>query len=156
MTTSHSARAGGAGRRGIAGTVLVHKVAGACAAAGLPLVEIKAEVEAAIGATGTMGVALSGCTVPGADSAGFDLAANEIELGLGIHGEAGIERAHLDGADALVETLIDRIVADRGFGANDQTALLVNGLGGTPPMETGHRRPGRPRRVAQTRHHRAS
>ncbi len=126
---------GGAGRRGIAGTVLVHKVAGACAAAGLPLAEIKAEVEAAIAATGTMGVALSGCTVPGADSAGFDLAANEIELGLGIHGEAGIERAHLDGADALVETLIDRIVADRGFGANDQTALLVNGLGGTPAME---------------------
>lgn len=128
---------GGAGRRGIAGTVLVHKVAGASAAAGLPLAQVKAQAEAAIAATGTMGVGLTGCTVPGAETAGFTLGDGEIELGLGIHGEAGAERVPLTEADDIVERLVLRILADKAIRSGDDVALLVNGLGGTPPMELG-------------------
>lgn len=128
---------GGAGRRGIAGTVLVHKVAGAAAAAGLPLAQVKAQAQAAIAATGTMGVGLTGCTVPGAETAGFTLGDGEIELGLGIHGEAGAERGALVDADTIVEQLVLRILADKAIGSGDEVAMLVNGLGGTPPMELG-------------------
>ncbi|WP_118134761.1 dihydroxyacetone kinase family protein [Oceanicella sp. SM1341] len=124
-----------AGRRGIAGTVLVHKVAGAAAEAGLPLAEVKALAEAAVEGMATMGVALTPCTVPAAGSPNFELGENEIELGLGIHGEPGVERVPLRPARALVETLIDRIIADRGFTPGTRLALLVNNLGATPPME---------------------
>ncbi|MDI6028063.1 dihydroxyacetone kinase subunit DhaL [Corticibacterium sp. UT-5YL-CI-8] len=126
---------GHAGRRGVAGTVLVHKVAGAAAAAGLSLSEVKAEAEAAARAVGTMGVALSGCTVPGVDEASFDLGHREVELGLGIHGEPGVERTRLVSADAFTDRLIDAIVEDKGLAAGDEVALLVNNLGATPTME---------------------
>ncbi|NOG70640.1 dihydroxyacetone kinase family protein [Roseicella sp. DB1501] len=122
-------------RRGIAGTVLVHKVAGAAAAAGLPLAEVAAEARAAAAAMGSMGVALGACTVPAAGRPGFTLGAEEIELGLGIHGEQGVRRGPMRPADALVEEILETILADRGFGAGSRVALLVNGLGGTPPME---------------------
>lgn len=124
-----------AGRRGLAGTVLVHKVAGAAAAAGLPLDAVKREAKAAIARLGTMGVALTPCTVPAAGRPGFALGEAEIELGLGIHGEAGVTRERILPADALVRDMLGRIVADRGFGRGERVALLVNGLGGTPAME---------------------
>jgi dihydroxyacetone kinase len=124
-----------AGRRGIAGTVLVHKVAGAAAAARLDLAAVKAEAMAAIAALGTMGVALSPCTVPAAGRPGFALGPEEIELGLGIHGEAGVERRVIAPANDLVETLLARITGETGLRAGDRVALLINNLGGTPIME---------------------
>jgi len=126
---------GGAGRRGIAGTVLVHKVAGAAAAAGLALEEVKREAEAAVAAVGTMGVALTPCIVPAAGAPGFELGAEEVELGLGIHGEAGVRRTPVGTARDLVRALVEAIVRDRGLGRGDKVALLVNNLGGTPAME---------------------
>lgn len=124
-----------AGRRGIAGTVLVHKIAGAAAAEGLPLAAVKAEALRAIDAIGSMGVALSACTVPAAGKPGFTLGDNEIELGLGIHGEAGVSRSPMQPAGALVEILLGRIFADKQIGSGDRVAVLVNNLGGTPVME---------------------
>ncbi len=126
---------GGAGRRGIAGTVLVHKVAGAAAAAGLDLESVRQEAEAAIAAVGTMGVALTPCIVPAAGVPGFELGADEVELGLGIHGEAGIRRAPIGPARALIQTLVEAIARDRELARGEQVALLVNNLGGTPAME---------------------
>lgn len=124
-----------AGRRGIAGTVLVNKVAGAAAAAGLDLGGVRAAAEAAMAGLGTMGVALSPCVLPGAEAANFQLADDEIELGLGIHGEAGVRRAPLAAADDVADQLLDTIVADRGLRVGDRVVLMVNDLGTTTPME---------------------
>ncbi|MFP2934094.1 dihydroxyacetone kinase subunit DhaL, partial [Pyxidicoccus sp. 3LG] len=90
---------------------------------------------AAAAELGTMGVALGPCTVPAAGRPGFSLGEDEIELGLGIHGEQGVRRVPLQSADALVDTLLTTILEDRRISAGDRVALLVNGLGGTPPME---------------------
>jgi dihydroxyacetone kinase len=122
-------------RRGIAGTVLVHKVAGAAAAAGLSLEEVVAEAEAAAAGVRSMGVALGACTVPAAGQPGFSLSENEMELGLGIHGEQGVRRVPVQPADTIVETILETLLADAGLGRGDRVALLVNGLGATPPME---------------------
>lgn len=122
-------------RRGIAGTVLIHKLAGAAIAAGRPLAEVAALARAAAADLGTMGVALGACTVPTAGKPGFTLGDTEIELGLGIHGEAGVRRGPLQPADELVTEILQAIVSDRGLGRGDRVALLVNGLGATPPME---------------------
>ena len=122
-------------RRGIAGTVLVHKVAGAAAAAGLSLEEVAAEAEAAAAALGSMGVALGACTVPAAGKPGFVLGDNEIELGLGIHGEQGVRRIAAQPVDILVRMILDTIIEDMRLSPKERVALLVNGLGGTPPME---------------------
>lgn len=124
-----------AGRRGLAGTVLVHKIAGAAAASGLKLAEVRREAEEAAAVLGTMGVALSPCTVPAAGRPGFTLGPDEIELGLGIHGEAGISRTRMVPADALAGEMLGRILADMNLSRGDRVALLVNGLGGTPAME---------------------
>ncbi len=123
------------GRRGLAGTVLVHKVAGAASAAGVDLPGVRAAAQAAADAVGTMGVGLSACTVPAAGAPGFELPDGEMELGLGIHGERGIRRVPLAPADAVVETMLDEILADKAFAPRSAVALLVNGLGGTPAME---------------------
>ncbi|HEY4250668.1 MAG TPA: dihydroxyacetone kinase family protein [Roseomonas sp.] len=122
-------------RRGIAGTVLVHKAAGAAAAAGRPLAEVARIARDAAAALGSMGVALGACTVPAAGRPGFALGEAEIEIGLGIHGEQGVQRGPVQPADALVERLLGTILEDQGLGAGARVALLVNGLGGTPPME---------------------
>ncbi|MDB5369510.1 MAG: Dihydroxyacetone kinase, ATP-dependent [Roseomonas sp.] len=122
-------------RRGIAGTVLVHKVAGAAAAAGLDLDAVAAEAEATAAALSSMGVALGACTVPAAGRPGFTLGEDEIELGLGIHGEQGVRRVAAQPANAIVGTILNTLLADAGLLQGDRVALLVNGLGGTPPME---------------------
>ena len=122
-------------RRGIAGTILVHKIAGAAAAVGASLAEVAAEARAAAASVVTMGVALGSCTVPAAGKPGFSLGEDEMELGLGIHGEQGVRRVPLEPADAIVDTILETLVSDRGLKAGDRVALLVNGLGGTPPME---------------------
>ncbi|WP_350278157.1 dihydroxyacetone kinase family protein [Kribbella sp. HUAS MG21] len=126
-----------AGRRGLAGTVLVHKVAGAAAEAGLPLAAVKQEALRAAESIATMGVALTACTVPAAGRPGLELAADEIEWGLGIHGEPGVERGTIRPADEVIDTLLARLVADLGIGAGERVVLLVNNLGGTPAMELG-------------------
>ena len=122
-------------RRGIAGTVLVHKIAGATAARGASLAQVAAAAREACVNLGTMGVALDGCTLPGADKAGFSLADNEIELGLGIHGEKGVERTAPMPADQLTGTLLSNIIEDLAIKSGERVALLVNGLGATPEME---------------------
>ncbi len=122
-------------RRGIAGTVLVHKVAGAAAAAGRSLAEVKALAERVAAGLGTMGAALGGCTLPGAGASGFALGEHEVELGLGIHGEPGVERVVFENCDRLVDTMVATIVDELGLRGGERIALLVNGLGGTPPME---------------------
>jgi dihydroxyacetone kinase len=122
-------------RRGIAGTVLIHKIAGAAAARGDNLHQVAGVARAAAMALGTMGVALGACTVPAASTPGFHLGEDEIELGLGIHGEKGVARVPMQPADSLVGILLDAIMLDKRLVRGDRVALLVNGLGGTPPME---------------------
>lgn len=124
-----------AGRRGLAGTVLVHKVAGAAAAAGLPLTDVAREAARTAAGLATMGVALTACTVPAAGEAGLDLGADELEWGLGIHGEPGVERGPVLPADVIVDRLVGRLLADQDVDSGDRVALLVNNLGGTPAME---------------------
>ena len=124
-----------ADRRGIAGTVLVHKVAGAAAEAGLPLAAVREAAQAAADALASTGVGLSSCVVPAAGGPGFTLDDGEMELGLGIHGERGVRRAPLAPADTIVDLLLTEITAALGLSAGDNVALLVNGLGGTPAME---------------------
>jgi triose/dihydroxyacetone kinase / FAD-AMP lyase (cyclizing) len=96
---------------------------------------VKHEAERAVAQMGTMGIALGPCTVPAAGQPGFDLGADEIELGLGIHGEPGIRRARLQPADVLVEEVCRRILAVKQIGSGARVVVLVNNLGGTPPME---------------------
>lgn len=124
------------GARGLAGTVLVHKVAGAAASAGATLEEVKALAERTIASLSTMGVALSSCTMPGEMVANFKLAPGEVEFGLGIHGEPGVSREAIAPVDEIVSRLIDRIIAaGRVDVARGRVVVLVNGLGGTPAME---------------------
>src|ERR1700733_1827441 len=113
-------------RRGIAGTVLIHKVAGAAAAAGQPLDEVAAEATLAAAALGTMGVALGACTVPAAGKPGFSLDEDEMELGLGIHGEQGVRRGQVQPADGIVDTILTTILTESAIGRGDRVALLVN------------------------------
>ncbi len=122
-------------RRGIAGTLFVHKIAGAAAARGDDLVTVARLAREAAQAIGSMGVALGACTLPAAGKPGFVLGDDEIELGLGIHGEAGVSRTTLQPAAELARVMIDAIIKDLGVTTSDRLALLVNGLGATPPME---------------------
>ncbi len=124
-----------AGRRGLAGTVLVHKVAGAAAAEGRPLSEVAEAARSAAAALGTMGVALSPSTVPAAGKPGFTLGDEEVEWGLGIHGEAGVRRSRIEPADATVEHLLSAVVDDLGLQPGSRVALLVNNLGGSAAGE---------------------
>ncbi|MEV6417424.1 dihydroxyacetone kinase family protein [Kribbella sp. NPDC051718] len=126
-----------AGRRGLAGTVLVHKIAGAAAEAGQSLDDVARLARAAAGSVATMGVALTGCTVPTAGKPGLDLGPDEIEWGLGIHGEPGVERGQIPTADEIVDRLLGRLSADLELAEGDRVVLLVNNLGGTPAMELG-------------------
>jgi dihydroxyacetone kinase len=115
--------------------VLVHKIAGAAAAAGRSLEEVARIAREVAASLGTMGVALTPCTVPAAGKPGFTLADGEIEWGLGIHGEAGVERGAMESAEAIVRKLLAKIIGDLGVQAGDRVVLLVNNLGGTPSSE---------------------
>lgn len=123
------------GRRGIAGTVLLHKIAGAKAETGATLEEVKAVAEKVIANVRSMGMALTPCIVPAAGKPNFTLAENEMEIGMGIHGEPGTHREELKSADEIVTHLMDKILADMNLVEGDEVAVLVNGLGGTPLME---------------------
>jgi ATP-dependent dihydroxyacetone kinase len=122
-------------RRGIAGTILVHKVAGAAATTGADLASVVSEARETAAALATMGVALGSCTVPAAGRPGFSLGEEEMELGLGIHGEQGVRRVPIAPADDIVDTILETLITDKALALGSRVALLVNGLGGTPPME---------------------
>jgi len=123
------------GRRGVAGTILVHKIAGAAAEQGMSLLEVKAVAEKVIANVRSLGFALTSCTVPAKGSPTFALADDEIEFGVGIHGEPGIAREKLSTASVLAERMVGQIVADVPFVAGDEVAVMVNGLGATPLQE---------------------
>ena len=123
------------GRRGIAGTVFIHKLAGAKAEAGGTLAEVKAVAEKVIANVRTMGMAISACTVPAVGKPSFELAEDEVEIGLGIHGEPGVRREKIGTADSIVDTLLDKILAEGIYNEGDEVAVLINGMGGTPLME---------------------
>ncbi|MCZ7933042.1 dihydroxyacetone kinase family protein [Agrobacterium leguminum] len=122
-------------RRGIAGTVLVHKLAGAAAERGLPLQEVARIAREAAGKLSSMGISLGSCTLPAVGRPGFVLGDAEIEVGLGIHGEQGVRRMSIASADELVKLVLETIETDGRLKSGDRVALLVNGLGSTPPME---------------------
>ena len=123
-----------AGRRGVAGTVLVEKIAGAAAERGDDLDAVTAVAEKVIGQVRSMGVALTACTVPHAGKPSFDLGEDEVEIGIGIHGEPGRHRIPMAPADAITDQLIDPILADLKLDGDD-VLLFVNGMGGTPESE---------------------
>lgn len=122
------------GRRGIAGTVFVHKIAGAMAEKGVSLEEVERAANKAIANIRSMGMAMSACTLPAVGKPGFVLAENEMEVGMGIHGEPGIERTSIKSAKETAKTLLEKILKDYDY-SNSEVALLVNGLGATPLME---------------------
>ena len=122
-------------RRGIAGTILVHKIAGAAAAKGYTLARVAALARQAGDTVGTMGVGLGSCTVPAAGVPSFELADDEIEFGLGIHGEKGVRRGSMQSADALVRIMLEPLLDEMKLRHGQRVALLVNGLGATTPME---------------------
>lgn len=127
--------AAGAGRRGLAGTVLVHKMAGALAETGAPLAQVADRARTVAGLVGTMAVGLSAGTVPAAGEPGFHLDDDEVEMGLGIHGEPGVRRQRLRPADDLAAELVSRIVEDRGLADGARVVALIGSAGATPPME---------------------
>ncbi|XP_053549514.1 triokinase/FMN cyclase [Bombina bombina] len=128
-----------AGRRGLCGTVLIHKIAGALAEEGKHLQEILHAVESAATKIGTLGVSLSSCSVPGSGPT-FHLAADELELGLGIHGEAGIRRDKMMSSDKVVSVMIDHMTSSSNksrvdVNSGDSVILVVNNLGGLSCLE---------------------
>ncbi|GEA33501.1 dihydroxyacetone kinase subunit DhaK [Clostridium diolis] len=125
------------GRRGVAGTVLVHKIAGAAAELGLSLEEVKKIAEKAVSNVRSLGFAFSSCTVPAKGTPTFEIAEDEMEFGVGIHGEPGIKREQIATADELAERIINSILKDMKIDGtnNEEVALLINGFGGTPLQE---------------------
>ena len=121
------------GRRGVAGTLIVEKIVGAAAEEGRPLAELKALGDAVNRRTRSMGVALTSCTVPAAGTPTFTLGEDEMEMGVGIHGEPGRRRVKLAPADAIADEMTAAIAGD--LGGTGDAILLVNGFGGTPAME---------------------
>lgn len=123
------------GRRGVAGTVIVEKVVGSLAETGADLAACKALGDKVNSRTATMGVALTSCTVPAAGRPTFDIADNELEMGVGIHGEPGRRREAMRNADAIVQDLVDAILHDLKPASGSEILLLVNGFAATPLME---------------------
>jgi phosphoenolpyruvate---glycerone phosphotransferase subunit DhaK len=124
-----------AGRRGVGGTVLAEKIVGAAAERGDDLPALRTLCERVNAQVRSMGMALTSCTVPHAGKPTFELADNEMEIGIGIHGEPGRERMAVEPADAIVERLVNPVVEDLPFAAGDDVLLFVNGMGGTPLLE---------------------
>lgn len=124
-----------AGRRGVGGTVLAEKIVGAAAERGDDLDAVASLCARVNANVRSMGMALTPCTVPHAGEPGFSLAENEMEIGIGIHGEPGRETVELEPADRVVERLLEPILEDLPFTSGDRTLLMVNGMGGTPLIE---------------------
>ncbi|MFC7405233.1 dihydroxyacetone kinase subunit DhaK [Georgenia alba] len=124
-----------AGRRGVAGTVLVEKIAGAAAERGDDLESVAAVAEQVIENVRSMGVALSACTVPHAGKPSFDLGEDEIEIGIGIHGEPGRRRIPMASANEITDLLLNPVLEDLGLSSGERVLLFVNGMGGTPLSE---------------------
>jgi phosphoenolpyruvate---glycerone phosphotransferase subunit DhaK len=123
------------GRRGIAGTVFVHKISGAAAADGRDLGQIKELAERVNANVRSMGMALTSCTPPESGEPIFEIGEDEMELGIGIHGEPGVERRQVGPADRIVEELLGKILGDSVDFSGSEVAVIVNGMGGTPLME---------------------
>ena len=123
------------GRRGIAGTVFVHKIAGACAETGADLPEVKRIAEKVIANVRSMGMAVSPCTVPAVGKPGFDLADDEVEIGIGIHGEPGTHREKISSVNNTVDHLVGKILDEGIYAEGDEVAVMVNGMGATPLSE---------------------
>jgi dihydroxyacetone kinase len=122
-------------RRGVAGIDFGFKIAGAAAEEGRDLDGVHAAAEKAVFNTRSMGVALSGTTIPAAGTPGFEVKEGEMELGMGIHGEPGVEIGPLLTADEIAGQMLDRILPDLPFSSGDIAAVLVNSLGATAPEE---------------------
>jgi len=122
-------------RRGVAGIVFVFKAAGAAAREGMPLDEVKRVAEKAKANTRTMGVALTPCIVPEIGHATFSIGEQEMEIGMGIHGEPGIRRGALLPADQIVDEMVRPLLTELPLARGSEVAVLVNGLGGTPKEE---------------------
>ena len=122
-------------RRGVAGMVFAFKIGGAKAELGGSLDEVEAVTRKALNGIRTIGVALSPCTVPAAGRPTFTIGDDEMEIGMGIHGEPGMKREKLQTADRIAERMTGAILADMPLGAGDRVAVMVNGLGATPPEE---------------------
>lgn len=122
------------GRRGIAGTVFVHKIAGAKAETGASLEEVKRVANKVIENVRSFGVSLSPCTIPAVGKPGFHIGEDEMEVGMGIHGEAGIETTSLKPSKDIAKLIVEKILADKDFG-DSEVAVMINGMGATPLME---------------------
>ncbi len=123
------------GRRGIAGTIFVHKIAGAAAEEGRDLADVKAVAEKVIANVRSMGMAIEPCTVPAVGKPSFELEEDEVEIGIGIHGEPGTHREKITTAAQTVDHLLGKILDEGIYGEGDEVAVMVNGMGGTPLME---------------------
>jgi phosphoenolpyruvate---glycerone phosphotransferase subunit DhaK len=123
------------GRRGVAGTVIVERIVGAAAERGESLADLKALGDAVNKGTASMGVALTSCTVPAAGRPTFQIGADEMEMGVGIHGEPGRRRIKLSSADEIAAELTGAVLKDLSLARGQEVILLVNGFGGTPLME---------------------
>lgn len=123
------------GRRGVAGTLIVEKMVGAAAEAGAAREELKTLGEAVNRRTRSMGVALTSCTVPAAGKPNFELGENEMEMGVGIHGEPGRRRVALASAQSIAEEMLGAILSDLGLKRGGEVLLFVNGFGATPSIE---------------------
>jgi len=121
------------GRRGVAGTVFVHKLVGATAEKGCSLDEVKRIAELAVKNVRSMGIALTPCIMPVSGEPGFEIDENEMGVGIGIHGEPGIEHRKMVQADKIAEILVDKVLDEKIF--TDDVAVMVNGMGATPEME---------------------
>jgi len=122
------------GRRGVAGTVFVHKIAGAMAESGASLEEVQRVAQETIDNVRTMGVAITPCTVPAAGIPGFKIAEDELEMGIGIHGEPGVNTQKMKPVNDIVDELLEHILADLDYSGSD-VAVMVNSSGATPQME---------------------
>ena len=122
------------GRRGVAGTVFVHKIAGALAETGADLDAVAGVAQKVIDNVRTMGAAIRPCTIPAAGKPGFELAENEMEVGIGIHGEPGTHREEIRTADEITDMLLGQILADIDY-TGSEVAVMINGAGATPLME---------------------
>jgi dihydroxyacetone kinase-like protein len=123
------------GRRGVAGNFFVIKALGAAAERGASMDELLALAKKVNGSVRTMGVALTSCTPPAKGKPIFEIGDDEMEVGVGIHGEPGRRRDKLKPADKIVDEIFDAVSSDLPFKSGDRVALMINGLGGTPPSE---------------------